>query len=132
MKGAPIWIDLLDALIYHAESLAEHGGTEGIRDLSGLEAALARPRNLLAYSKTRPSLFELAARYAFGIARSHPFVDGNKRTAFLVSVVFLAVNGTELTAEPEDRYLTFLGLAQGSVTEKQLTVWLENNSRRSD
>ncbi len=131
MRGEPIWIDLRDALAYHAETLSEHGGAEGVRDLGALQAALARPLNLLAYSKKRPSLFELAAAYAFGIARSHPFVDGNKRTAFLVSVVFLAVNGVELTADPEDRYLAFLELAESAVSEKDLAGWFQQNYRRS-
>ena len=128
---APIWIDLLDALAYHAEALAAHGGAECIRDSSALESALARPRNLLAYSERNPSLFALAASYAFGLARSHPFVDGNKRTAFLVSFVFLSVNGIEIIAPAEDRYLTFLGLAEGSVSEKELARWFEKNSRKS-
>lgn len=126
----PIWIEVGDAIAFHDESLNEHGGAEGVRDASALEAALARPKNLLAYSESGPSLYQMAAAYAFGIARSHPFVDGNKRTAFIVSLTFLALHGIEISAAKEDTYTTFFRLAEGTVTEAQLAKWFEQNSTR--
>jgi death on curing protein len=126
----PIWIDLETALVYHDESLAEHGGAEGIRDGSALESALAKPKKLLACSESPPSFCRMAAAYACGIARSHPFVDGNKRTALIVSLAFLALHRIEVTASKEDRYETFFRLAEGGVTESQLAEWFAKNSRR--
>ncbi len=105
----------------HEESLKLHGGgPEGVRDMGLLESALARPKNLLAYSEQPPSLAQLAAAYAKGTAANHPFVDGNKRAAFTVSVTFLLLNGLMLTASKEDRVLTFWALADGSLSEEQL------------
>ena len=130
MAREPIWIELEDVLAYHDESLSEHGGAEGMRDASALQSALGRPKNSLAYSEAPPSFCEMAAAYAFGIARSHPFVDGNKRAAFIVSFAFLALHGFEVTASKEDRYETFFRLAEGKVTESQLALWFEQNSRR--
>jgi len=117
----PTWIEQLESLAIHDEQLAEHGGATGIRDRGLLESALARPRMLLAYGS--PDIAAMAAAYAFGIARNHPFVDGNKRTAFVVSVTFLAVNGAEPDLDPFDAVQTFEALAQGSVTEDDLAVW---------
>jgi death-on-curing protein len=97
------------------------------QDLGLLESALARPKNLLAYSET-PSLARLAASYAKGIVANHPFGDGNKRTAFTVSVTFLRLNGLELTASKEDRVLTFWSLAEGSLSEDPLAAWFERNT----
>ncbi len=125
-----VWIDSRDALKYHDLALVQHGGAKGIRDRSALEAALARPRNLLAYAGNEPSVFELAAAYAYGIARSHPFVDANKRTALVVAITFLEANGFDIVGPREDEYLMFFGLAEGSVTETQLARWFENNSRK--
>jgi death-on-curing protein len=107
----------------HEESLTEHGGPSGIRDMGMLESALARPKNLFAYSEAEPSLQRMAAAYAFGITANHPFVDGNKRTAFIASVTFLKLNGLILTADKADRYLTFYGLAAGTVSEDALAEW---------
>lgn len=102
-----------------------HGGAEGIRDLGLLESALARPKNLFAYSEQFPSFPQMAASYAKGIVANHPFVDGNKRTAFIVSATFLLLNGLKLTAAKEDRVLTFWSLADGSLTEEQLAQRFE-------
>lgn len=107
----------------HEESLVEHGGPSGIRDIGMLESALARPKNLFAYAETEPSPQRMAAAYAFGIAANHPFVDGNKRTALIASVTFLKLNGLILTADKADRYLTFYGLAAGTVSEEALAEW---------
>lgn len=111
----------------HEEALMQHRGPEGVRDLGLLESALARPKNLQAYSEPPPSLARLAAAYAKGIVANHPFVDGNKRAAFTVSVTFLRFNGFELTASKEDRVLTFWSLAEGALSEDQLAQWFEQN-----
>jgi len=124
----PVWIRQDVVLAMHEESLMLHGGPEGVRDLGLLESALARPKNLLAYSEQHPSLAELAAAYAKGIVANHPFVDGNKRTALIVSVTFLRLNGFQLTAPKEDRVLTFWNLAAGEITEAQLAVWFAENT----
>lgn len=105
-----------------------HGGADGIRDIGLLESALARPENLYAYSEEPPSLAQLAAAYAKGIVANHPFVDGNKRTAFIVSATFLLLNGQKLTAAKEDRVLTFWSLADGSLSEEQLADWFERST----
>jgi death-on-curing protein len=123
----PIWIDKPEVLIAHSQQLARHGGSEGIRDESLLESALAKPRNVFLYGDN-VTLARLAASYAFGIARNHAFVDGNKRAALVVSLGFLRVNGWTITASLEDRYLTFLGLAEGSITEEDLTTWFTRHA----
>jgi death on curing protein len=124
----PVWIRDDVVLAMHEESLLLHGGPEGIRDLGLLESALARPKNLFAYSEEPSPLGRLAAAYAKGIVANHPFVDGNKRTAFMVSVTFLRLNGLDLTAPKEDRVLTFWALAAGEISEDQLAVWFERNT----
>jgi death-on-curing protein len=124
----PTWIDKQQVRAIHARQISEHGGSSGVRDENLLESALARPQNLLAYSEEQPSLERLAASYAFGIARNHPFVDGNKRTALVVSFVFLLLHGIVITATREERYRTFYDLAAGKITEDELTVWFERNS----
>jgi death on curing protein len=121
-------MDSADAVISHDLELAAHGGSAGIRDPGLLESALARPRNIWAYAETSPSLAVLAAAYAFGVSSNHPFIDGNKRTALLVSFAFLDVNGLEVTASQEDAYLTILGLAAGEITEDQLGQWFDHNT----
>ena len=105
-----------------------HGGAEGIRDLGLLESALARPQNLYACSELPPSLARLAASYAKGIVANHPFLDGNKRTAFIVSATFLLLNGLKLTAAKEERVLTFWSLADGSLSEELLAEWFERTT----
>lgn len=124
----PLWMDSTDAIIAHDLELAAHGGASGIRDLGLLESALARPRNIWTYADSPPSLPVLAAAYAFGLSSNHPFVDGNKRTALLISFAFLDVNGLEVNASQEDAYLTIYGLAAGEVTEDRLAQWFEHNT----
>lgn len=124
-----IWLDAADVTAYHAEQIAEHGGSAGLRDRGLLESALARPRNLAAYGV--PTAFDLAAAYAFGIAKNHSFVDGNKRVAFVASVTFLELNGWQFVATEEDAALTFLGLAGGKMTEQEVSLWLEASSRKA-
>jgi len=123
----PIWIDKPEVLIVHSMQLAEHGGSDGLRDETLLDSALAKPRNVFAYSDS-PSLPRLAASYAFGLARNHAFIDGNKRTALVVSEGFLRVNGMKVVSTPEEKYFTFLHLADGSLTEEELTAWLTKHA----
>lgn len=117
-----------ETLLAHSRQLAEHGGSDGIRDEGLLESALGKPLNVFAYEDDC-DLPRLAASYAFGIARNHAFVDGNKRTALVVSFGFLLLNGLKVTAAPEDRYFTFLGLAESTVSEEQLAQWFRDNAQ---
>ncbi|MGI9055281.1 MAG: type II toxin-antitoxin system death-on-curing family toxin [Pyrinomonadaceae bacterium] len=116
---------LLEETIYaiHKRQIAEHGGSDGVRDEGLLLSALARPKNLLAYSEEPPDISALTASLAFGIAKNHPFIDGNKRTAFVVSRTFLLINGYNIEASQEEKYLTFLKLAEGNLSEEELTDW---------
>jgi death-on-curing protein len=120
------WVALDVATAAHAEQLAEHGGGEGARDLSLLESAMARPRNLAAYGK--PDAAELAAAYAYGIARNHPFVDGNKRTAAVVSETFLILNGYRLTATDAELVVAFVALAGGEISEEEIADWFRERA----
>jgi death-on-curing protein len=119
-----VWVREDVVLALHLRQLAEHGGGEGVRDEGLLRSALARPQNLLAYGDLPPDLASLAAAYAYGIARNHPFVDGNKRTALVVARLFLLLNGVNLVATQEEKYLTFLKLAAGELSEGELTNWV--------
>lgn len=109
------------AIAAHREQLAEHGGGDGVRDLALLESAMARPQQLAAYGD--PDLAELAASYAYGIARNHPFVDGNKRTAAVVSETFILLNRGDLVTSDADVAATFIDLAAGEVSEDELADW---------
>jgi death-on-curing protein len=120
------WIRLNEALAIHGERLAEHGGLEGVRDRGMLESAMARPVNLAAYGD--PDVCDLAAAYAFGIAGNHPFADGNKRTAFVVSATFLLLNGRDVTATEIEVVEMFLALAAGRMTEDALAAWFREKS----
>jgi death-on-curing protein len=123
----PLWVSKKAVLAMHSAQLAEHGGSDGIRDETLLDSALAKPRNVFAYAD-QPDIFRLAASYAFGIARNHAFVDGNKRTALVVSLTFLDRNGWDIVASKEDIYFTFLHLADGSLTEEELTAWFTQHA----
>lgn len=125
---SPTWMEREEVLVVHDLQLAEHGGAEGIRDEGLLDSALARPKNLLAYSGKAVSLTQMAAAYAYGIAANHPFVDGNKRTALVVSLTFLDLNGIEISATQEDIYMMFWLLAQAKVSEQELAAWLHGKS----
>lgn len=118
----PVWIEKREVLLAHSRQLAEHGGSDGIRDEGLLDSALAEPKNVFAYAED-VSLPRLAASHAFGIARNHPFVDGNKRTALVASEGFLRFNGYRVEVAAEDKYLAFLGLAEGSLSEAALADW---------
>ena len=123
----PAWVDLEVLLAIHDEQLAEHGGRAGVRDRALLESALARPRNQFVYGEQ--SIARLAASYAFGISRNHPFLDGNKRTSLVVAELFLNLNGLELTATDAECVTTFVQLAAGDLTEDALAEWITNHSR---
>jgi death-on-curing protein len=120
-----IWVDRAVAIAAHGEQLAEHGGAVGVRDMSMLESAMARPLNLIAYGE--PDIADLAASYAFGIARNHPFVDGNKRTAVVVSETFLALNGYALGCDDVELVTTFLALAAGELNVEALGAWFRRH-----
>ena len=119
-----IWVSEELALAIHKRQLAEHGGMAGVRDAGLLSSALARPQHLLAYSKDQPAITTLAAAYGFEIAKNHPFLDGNKRTAYVVCRTFLMLNGHDLQATQEEKYTTFLKLAEGNLSEEELASWL--------
>lgn len=121
------WLSTEAVLAMHARQLAEHGGGTGVRDPGLLDSALQRPVNKTVYGE--PDLFDLAAAYAYGIARNHPFVDGNKRTALVASRTFLIINGFQITASQEDRLTTFLKLAEGNLTEDELSAWFRKYAK---
>jgi death on curing protein len=126
----PKWLTSAMVMALHNETLAMFGGLPGIRDIALLETALAKPRQLMAYEK-KVSLFDLAGSYCFGVVRRHPFMDGNKRTGLLCARAFLFLNGYELDPEEADEVDTIMKLAEGSLTEKKLSHWLEVNSTPS-
>jgi death on curing protein len=120
-----IWIAQEVAVAAHAEQLAEHGGGEGVRDIGLLESAMMRPQNLAEYGA--PDVAELAAAYAFGIARNHPFIDGNKRTAAVICETFLLLNGYSLDVTDAELVVAFLALAAGELPEDELAAWLREH-----
>src|ERR1700722_15783495 len=128
----PIWISIELTLAIHSRQLAEHGGADGVRDQGLLESALGRARHLFAYGDPTPGPPQLAAAYAFGIAKNHAFIDGNKRTAYVVCRTFLLMNGFDMTASLEERYVTFLALAAGDLSEESLAEWLVKNTQRAE
>lgn len=110
----------------HKRQIAEHGGSDGTRDEGLLSSALARLQNTYAYADSA-DIADLAAAYAFGIAKNHPFIDGNKRTAYVVMRTFLRLNGFDIEAGPEDKYITVLKLAEGSLSEVELSAWIRDH-----
>jgi death-on-curing protein len=119
-----VWIDRNLALAIHERQLSEHGGPAGVRDETLLQSALARPRQLHAYGDPPADLADLAASLAFGMARNHPFIDGNKRTAHVCYRVFLALNDARLDASEEDKSVQMLSLAEGALDEAGFAAWL--------
>jgi death on curing protein len=120
----PVWV--LDEIIesVHSMLLAEHGGGSGIRDKALLDSALARAKQKFSYDSD-VSIFDLAAAYSFGIAKNHPFVDGNKRTAFTIGTLFLEINGFKLNATEVDATITFENLATDIINENELSSWFK-------
>jgi death-on-curing protein len=127
MKDDPIWLTLPMVLAFHEQMLARHGGSSGVRDQGLLESALGRARNAFAYGDS--DLCSLAASYAMGIANNHPFVDGNNRTAFMSALVFLGLNGLDITASEAEVVVMTVGLADKSVDETGYARWLRDNTR---
>ncbi|MDO8776827.1 MAG: type II toxin-antitoxin system death-on-curing family toxin [Burkholderiaceae bacterium] len=120
------WISKSSLLLLHGESVAEHGGAAGLRDEGLLDSALARPLNLVAYAGPAepPDIAALAASYTVGLAKNHPFVDGNKRAAFLATGLFLYLNGYSLNTSQADATITMLAVASGDLTENEFAAWL--------
>jgi death-on-curing protein len=124
----PVWVLRETVITLHEQSLAEFGGSPGIRDEGLLDSALHKPENLFAYGK--PKLFDLAAGYAFGLIKNHPFIDGNKRVGFIVAVAFLELNGYRFQAAEVEAAVFTLALAAGEMSEAKYAAWLKTNSRR--
>lgn len=127
----PVWVDGREARAVHDRLLELEGGPAGLRDVSLLESALARPRQLYAYGD-EPDIVRMAAAYMSGIVRNHPFIDGNKRTGFVIGVLFLELNGYRFTATEEDAAQAVMNLAAGTLDESELAAWIRANSRVSD
>ena len=125
----PVWLSRAQVEAIHDDQLQQHGGLAGIRAPEGLESALARPLNLFLHEKT--DLAALAATYAHGIIKNHPFLDGNKRAAFAAAAVFLDINGLEITLTEPEATVMILGLADGSITQKQFAELLRQHSRKT-
>ncbi len=127
----PVWVRDDVVLAIHFRQLAEHGGDTGIRDHGLLASALAKPKNVFAYSKPEPDLARMAASYAFGLTTNHPFIDGNKRVAWVVCRTSLRLNGADIDASRAEKYETSMGLAQGRVSEEELADWIRRNLCKS-
>ena len=121
----PHWLDSRDAMAIHDRQIAEHGGISGVRDSNLLDSALSRPVNQWNYGNTDPAA--LAAAYAYGIARNHPFADGNKRTAWVTARLFLALNGYKISFDKSDATKTVIALAAGELSEDELTAWFRDH-----
>jgi death on curing protein len=122
------WLNHDIMLAVHDEQLDEHGGLSGIRDVGFFESAMERPKNLAAYES--PDAADLAASYGCGLAKNHPFNDGNKRTAYVAMELFLVLNGYQLTSSDADSVLTMLQVASGDIGEKKFAQWIRNNMKR--
>ena len=123
----PQWVILSTVLAIHDEQIAEHGGLPGVRDTGLLESALSRPQNLAAHGDPEPDIAALAAAYAFGIAKNHPFIDGNKRVSAVVTRLFLRLNGHDFTASEMSRLRAWLELAAGNTRENDFAQWVREN-----
>ena len=125
----PVWLNREDCLAIHEMMLAQHGGLAGVRDDGLLESALSKPRNLFAYDS--PTLPEMAASYAAGIIMNHPFIDGNKRTGFMLAATFVELNGMDFKATEESVVETTLALASGKLRQTAYAEWLSRNSHQA-
>lgn len=126
-----IWLNTAVVLAIHDAQIAEHGGHLGVRDLTALESALARPQNALAYAEAVPDLAALAAAYAVGIARNHAFADGNKRTSYVAARLFLELNGATLTAAAAELAQLWTDLGAGTLSEPKLAEWLRRRIEKA-
>ena len=122
----PQWIDLSVVLAIHEQQIAEHGGALGIRDLGLIESALGRPQNLQLYNN--PDIYDLAAAYGYGLAQNHGFIDGNKRTAYIVTRLFLILNGYDISASAVEKVITFAKVGKGEIDQAALASWLRSHS----
>ena len=129
-RAEPVWLDARDAIAIHDRQLAEHGGGVGVRDEGLLESALARPVNRWSYGEDDPAA--QAAAYAFGLARNHPFIDGNNRTAWVLARLFLAINGHMLAFDPTDAIRMMLSLAAGEIGEEEVAMWFRERMVEAD
>lgn len=129
MDTEPKWVLPQVVVALHKELLAEHGGRPGIRSTGLLDSALCRPKNLFYYGRPKPTIPALAAGYAYALTKDHPFVDGNKRVALVVSQLFLKLNARFLLVSDEEKYLTFMKLAGGELSEEFLITWFEEHSK---
>ena len=123
----PQWIDLSVVLAIHEQQIAEHSGSLGIRDLGMIESALWRPQNLLLYND--PDIFDLAAAYGYDLTRNHGFIDGNKRTAYVVTRLFLVLNGYDIRASAVEKVITFEKVGKGEIDQAALASWLRSHSK---
>ena len=123
---APIWVKESVVIAIHLRQLAEHGGSDGIRDKGLLESALYRPKNRFNYGN--PTIFDLAAAYGYGISQNHPFIDGNKRISYVVMRTFLKLNGYDIQASAREKYQTWMRLANNQINEAELANWIEEKS----
>jgi death-on-curing protein len=128
-KKEPLWIEERDALAIHDRLLALHGGATGLRDRGLLQSALARPRQHYSFD-VKPDIVEMAALYTAGIVRNHPFVDGNKRTGFVIGVLFLELHGFDFKASEEEATQAVMALAAGTLDEAAYSAWLRENAKR--
>ncbi|MGL6339139.1 MAG: type II toxin-antitoxin system death-on-curing family toxin [Waterburya sp.] len=124
--SVPIWVEEEVVIAIHLRQLAEHGGSDGIRDRGLLESALFRPRNLFNYGNS--TIFDLAAAYGYGITSNHPFIDGNKRTSYVVMRTFLKLNGYDIQASLKEKYEIWIRLASSQINEVDLAKWIEQKS----
>ena len=122
----PAWVTEKIVLAIHDDQLAQHGGSPGIRDENLLGASLARPKHLFTYGN--PTIFDLAAAYGYGLAKNHPFIDGNKRTAFMVMYTFLGLNNYWLEVSEMEVVVKMEGLTMDTETQESIALWLSNNS----
>lgn len=129
MRTEPYWVRLNIVLQIHSDQIIEHGGDDGIRDVNLLQSALAKPENIFAYNLTA-DVQQLAAAYGFGISQNHPFIDGNKRTAYVCMEPFLRINGHTIVANQDEKYDMVIKLASGSITENELSEWLRANTEQ--
>jgi death-on-curing protein len=127
----PLWVRRDAVVAVQEQLLAVFGGASGVRDTGLFESALARPENRFAYGRTAVTIFDLAAAYAFGLAKNRPFVDGNKRIAFATAIMFLELNGYRFDADEADAVVRTLALAAGELKERGYAVWLKAHSKRA-